>query len=97
MPLDIPANSTNVRKPETRGNDTYQENTMRVIAVALAGWMLLLATVPAWARDGVLAFGAFYGLLVCLLDASVQSLVAAAWSRLRSGRAKRLAARRAAT
>ena len=75
----------------------YEDKTMRVIAVALAGWMLLLAAVPAWARDAVLGFGTFYALLVCALDESVQSLLAAAWMRVRSGRAKRPASRRAAT
>ena len=97
MPLDTPANSTNVRKTPGPHKNLYEENTMRVIAVAVAGWMLVLAMVPAWARDAVLGFGTFYALLVCALDESVQSLLAAAWSRLRSGRAKRPASRRAAT
>ncbi len=91
MPFAVSENSTNVR------NVKYEEIPVRVIAVAVAGWMLLLAMVPAWARDAVLGFGTFYALLVCALDESVQSLLATAWSRLRSARGKRPASRRAAT
>lgn len=84
-----------------------EEKTLRVIAIAFAGWMLLLAMVPAWAREAVLGFGAFYAVLVGVLDESVREMIAN-WipghRRERGARddptsvaAKRPAARRAAT
>ena len=77
--------------------NAYQERTMRVIAVAAAGWMLLLAIVPEWAREAVLGFGTFYAVLACALDENLQAAIRSAYERVRSARAKRPASRRAAT
>ena len=77
--------------------NAYEESTMRVIAIAVAGWILLLAMVPGWAREGVLGFGVLYAVLVCVVDENVRAALRALVARLRSARAKRPASRRAAT
>ena len=67
-----------------------QENTLRVIALAAAGFAALLLALPDWATAGVAIFGAIYAALVFAVDRNVRSL-------FRSTRAKSPAARRAAT
>lgn len=51
------------------------EETVRVVAVAVGGWLALLLLVPDWATDAVLGFGAFYAVLACLVDENVQAVV----------------------
>jgi hypothetical protein len=69
-----------------------QEETLRAIALAAVGFAVLFIVLPEWAREGVLLFAAIYALLVVAIDANVRALLP-----LRKGRAKRPAARRAAT
>lgn len=68
-----------------------QEETLRTVIVAAAGFLALYFAVPEWARDGVMVFGALYCALVVAIDADVRALF------LRRGRAKSASARRAAT
>ena len=67
-----------------------QEQTLRVIAIAAAGFAALLLVLPEWATAGVAIFGAIYAALVFAIDRNVRSLFT-------STRAKSPGARRAAT
>ena len=50
-----------------------QENTLRVIALAAAGFAALLLALPDWATAGVAIFGAVYAVLVYMLDENVRN------------------------
>jgi hypothetical protein len=82
-----------------------EEQSLRTVALALAGFVTLLAIVPEWARLGVAAFGVVFGVLACTIDADLRASLRL-WLDSRrhgndkaptSGRAKSPGERRAAT
>ena len=49
-----------------------QEQTMRTLGLAIAGFAVLLVAAPDWARGGLLVFAAIFGALALAIDPNIK-------------------------
>jgi len=50
-----------------------QEQTMRTLGLAIAGFAVLLVAAPDWARGGLLVFAAIFGALALAIDPNIKN------------------------
>ena len=50
-----------------------QEQTMRTLGLAVAGFAALLGAAPDWARGGLLVFAGIFAVMVYVMDENVRS------------------------
>ena len=55
--------------------EKMQEQTMRTLGLAIAGFAVLLVAAPDWARGGLLVFAGIYAVMVYVLDANVRNWI----------------------